>query len=172
MGTLAKRENNNRRNERAAAAADASITEYIAFRVATATYAIAVSLVREIVRTAHITPVPRAPESVMGITSFRGRIVTIVDLGRRLGLACSVLPDDSTMPGQASRVRVLMIDVGSETIGLLVDEVLMVHRLGTADIERATHALGPDVDRHVAGIARPGDGHEVILLLDAKALVA
>jgi purine-binding chemotaxis protein CheW len=171
MGPLARREKG-RSNERQLAI-DASMTEYIAFRVATSTYAIAVSLVREIVRTAHITPVPRAPPSVMGITSFRGRIVTIVDLGRRLGLACAVLPEPEDTPmGPASRVRILMIDVGSETVGLLVDEVLMVHRLGASDIERATHAVGPDVDRHVAGIARPGDGKEVILLLDAKALVA
>lgn len=168
MGSLARRDG--RRNERQLAL-DASVTEYIAFRVATATYAIGVSLVREIVRTAHITPVPRAPAAVMGITSFRGRIVTIVDLGRRLGLSCAVLPTDDTVSGQVSRVRVLMIDVGSETVGLLVDEVLMVHRLGANDIERATHAVGPDVDRHVAGIARPGDGAQVILLLDAKALV-
>ncbi len=150
---------------------EASLTEYIAFRVATASYALPVSLVREIVRAAHITPVPRAPDAVMGITSFRGRIVTIIDLGRRLGLSCTVLPEYDPASPQASRVRILMIDIGVETVGLLVDEVLMVHRLGNFDIERAANALGADTDRNVAGIARPGDGDEVLLLLDAKALV-
>jgi purine-binding chemotaxis protein CheW len=169
MGSLARRERSRRDGK---PNADSTLTEYIAFRVATATFAIQVSLVREIVRTAHITPVPRAPDSIIGITSFRGRIVTVVDLGRRLGLACSVLPVDEPPSGHASRVRILMIDIGSETVGLMVDEVLMVHRLGPLDVERASHAVGPDVDRHVAGIARPGDGTEVILLLDAKALVA
>lgn len=169
MGTLARRERNKREG---LSTAESTLTEYIAFRVATATFGIAVTLVREIVRSAHITPVPRAPEAVIGITSFRGRIVTIIDLGRRLGLACSLAPMDEGLPGQGSRVRILMIDIGSETVGLLVDEVLMVHRLGPLDVERATHAVGPDVDRHVAGIARPGDGTDVILLLDAKALVA
>ena len=168
MGTLARRDRHRRDGK---TSADSTLTEYIAFRVATATFAIQVSLVREIVRTAHITPVPRAPDAIIGITSFRGRIVTVVDLGRRLGLACSVITNDDPF-GQASRVRILMIDIGSETVGLMVDEVLMVHRLGPLDVERASHAVGPDVDRHVAGIARPGDGSEVILLLDAKALVA
>lgn len=168
MGSLARRERSRREGQ---TTAESTLTEYIAFRVATATFGVAVSLVREIVRTAHITPVPRAPESIVGITSFRGRIVTIVDLGRRLGLACSVLPTEDDTSGHASRVRILMIDIGAETVGLLVDEVLMVHRLGPLDVERASHAVGPDVDRHVAGIARPGEGNEVILLLDAKALV-
>jgi purine-binding chemotaxis protein CheW len=153
-----------RRGERSAP--DGALTEYLAFRVADATFALPVNIVREIARSAQITPVPRAPEPVLGITSFRGRIVTVVDLGRRLGISCAVLPQH----GDAGRVRVLMIDIGTEMIGLLVDEVLMVYRLGVHDIERAAHAVGPDVDPHVAGIARPG-GNEIILLLDAKALL-
>jgi len=146
------------------------VTEYLGFRVASNSYALPVSIVREIVRAAHVTPVPRAPAGVLGIASFRGRVVTIIDLGTRLGLTCSIaLPAAGPLRGH--RLRILMVDIGLETLGYLVDEVLMVYRLSNKDIERATHTLGSDAGAHVAGIARPAESEEVLLLLDAKALV-
>jgi purine-binding chemotaxis protein CheW len=153
---------------------EGSVTEYLACRVAMVQYAIPVSLVREIVRSAHITRVPRAPESVLGVTSFRGRIVTIVDLARRLGLACAVLPPPDRKAfgaARALRVRILMVEAGGEIIGLLVDEVLIVHRLSDKEIERAVHAVGSDVGDHVLGMARPVQGGEVVQILDVKMLL-
>ncbi len=149
---------------------EGSVTEYLAFRVASTKYALPVAVIREIVRTAHITPVPRAPPSVLGIMSFRGRVVTVVDVARQLDLACSVIPTAPTRLGGA-RVRVLMAEIQAETLGLVVDEVLTVHRLANRDIERASTTVGTDVGAQIVGIAREQDSDEIIQLLEAKALV-
>ncbi|MFO0555633.1 MAG: chemotaxis protein CheW [Polyangiaceae bacterium] len=149
------------------------VTEYLGFKVASITGAFPVSIVREIARTAPITPVPRAPNGVLGITSFRGRVVTVIDLGQRMGLASSTIGRSPAMfagNARTNRIRVLMVDVGQETIGFVVDEVLLVYRFGAKEIERATHTLGTDVGAHVVGIARPSPT-EVVLLLEAKALL-
>lgn len=160
----ARRNNVERRND------DGALTEYLAFRVASAKHALPVSIIREIVRSAQLTPVPRAPAAVLGITSFRGRVVTVVDLGRRLDLACAVLPGTAARLG-GGKLRILMVDMGTETIGLMVDEVLQVHRLANREIERASTSIGSDVGAHVIGIARPADEEDVLLLLDPKALL-
>jgi purine-binding chemotaxis protein CheW len=127
-------------------------------------------IIREIVRTAQITPVPRAPTSVMGVTSFRGQVVTVVDMARRLSLACSIFPETSHRIGGA-RVRILMADINGEIVGLVVDEVLTVYRLSARDIERATTTVGTDAEANIVGIARIPESDEILLLLEGKALV-
>jgi purine-binding chemotaxis protein CheW len=148
---------------------DGGLTEYLAFRVGSSTYALPVSIVREIVRSGTLTPVPRAPNGVLGISSFRGRVVTVIDLGGLLGVACSVVQPTSG-PIRIPRLRILMIDVGQETLGYLVDDVVQVYRLAPRDVESAT-TVGSDVGAHVTGIARPQESGEVVLLLDPKALL-
>ena len=54
-------------------------TEYLAFFLAGEPYAAPVALIREILKPPPMTPVPRAPHSLMGIISVRGQIVTVMD---------------------------------------------------------------------------------------------
>jgi purine-binding chemotaxis protein CheW len=152
-------------------------TEYLAFKLAGETYATPVALIREILKPPLLTPVPRAPRSVMGIVSVRGQVVTVVDLRSRLRL-----PE---MP-QSRKTRILLVSAtGGETLGLFVDEVLQVYRLSTAEIELAVSALGGEVAPYISGIARPtaiatpGAGKQpgltessVIILLDLLAVLS
>ncbi len=122
-------------------------TEYLAFRLGDDVYAGPVSLIREILKPPPLTPVPRAPSSVMGIVSVRGQLVTVIDLRRRLRL---------TETGQTRRARVLLVNPNNvETLGLYVDEVLQVYRLADDEIEHAAAALGGEVAPYISGIARP-----------------
>lgn len=140
-----------RRGDRAKAAIGrgrGAVVEYLAFRLDTDLYAVPVATIREIVRPPPITPVPRAPRSVLGIMSGRGRVVTVVDARRKLSLPEAPI---------GGRSRILVTETGPERIGLLVDEVLMVYRLGEAEIELTAHSIGGDVGTYIAGVARPAD---------------
>lgn len=126
-------------------------TEYLAFCLASDVYAAPVALIREIREPPPLTPVPRAPASIMGIVSVRGQLVTVIDLRRRLRLS---------EPPFSRRARILLADSSEgETLGLYVDEVLQVYRLSESEIEPAT-ALGGDVAGYIAGIARPAGAGE------------
>ncbi len=153
-------------------------TEYLAFVLAGDIYAAPVALVREILKPPPLTPVPRARDSVLGIISVRGQLVTVIDLRRRLRLSEEPL---------SRRSRILLVDAsGGEVLGLYVDEVLQVYRLSEAEIEQGTAALGGDVAGYIAGIARPAnatmelhaaDGTpvpvaSVVILLDLRAVLA
>jgi purine-binding chemotaxis protein CheW len=131
-------------------------TEYLAFVLAGETYAVQIAHVAEILRPPPITEVPRAPRTVLGVVSVRGRLVTVVDLRRRFRLPEA--PVDR-------RTRVLLSEsAAGEQIGLLVDEVQQVWRLASEEIETA-NVLGGEQPAHIAGIGRPGDGDGTILIL-------
>ena len=70
--------------------------------------------IQEVIRVGPLTPVRHAPPEVAGIVNLRGKIVTILDLGLRLGFAKAVVSGDS---------RIFIIEDRSEFIGLLVDRV-------------------------------------------------
>lgn len=137
------------------------VREFLAFVLAGELYGVELTRIREILSPPPLTPVPRAPPEVMGVCSVRGLLVTVIDLRRRLRLA----ENDVTR-----RARILLTQGESgEVIGLFVDEVRHVLRLGESEIESSTSVLGGDVAEHVLGIGRP-DG-TFMILLDLPAIV-
>jgi purine-binding chemotaxis protein CheW len=151
-----------KRPDRAAARRAADIgkrVEYVSFALAGDAYAVPIAHVAEILKPLPITPVPRAPSVVIGVMTVRGRLVTVIDLRRRLKLRES--PPDA-------RSRILITDTGEERIGLLVDEVMQVHRLAESEIE-PRDVLGGDPQPYLAGIGRP-DG-AVLMLLDLRPIL-
>jgi purine-binding chemotaxis protein CheW len=128
--------------------------EYLAFSIAGELYAVRIVFVAEILKPLPITEVPRAPPNVIGVMSVRGRLVTVIDLRRRLRM-----PE----PPLDGHTRILLTDIGQgEQIGLLVDRVNQVYRLAEHEIEPAD-VLGGDQPAHIAGIGRP-EGAILILL--------
>jgi purine-binding chemotaxis protein CheW len=136
-------------------------TEFLAFSLAGELYAVKIAFIAEILKPPPITAVPRAPHNVIGVVSVRGRLVTIIDLRRRLKLPES--PTDR-------RTRILLTGLEhGESIGLLVDEVMQVYRLAESEIEPA-HVLGGDQPAHIGGIGRPEGA--LIILLDLGPILA
>jgi purine-binding chemotaxis protein CheW len=130
--------------------------EYLAFVLAGETYAVQIAHIAEILLVPRITEVPRAPATILGVISVRGKLVTVVNLRRRLSLP------DSTPDRKA---RILLADLGKgEQLGLLVDEVQQVWRLAAEEIE-APSVLGGEQAAHLAGIGRPAGGDGTVLIL-------
>lgn len=125
---------------------DVAQREYLAFGLADESYALPLVSVREIMTMQPVTEVPRAPRTVLGIFSVRGGVTTLLDMRKRLGVREGAL---------TARARVLLVDGGSELVGLLVDRVDQVYRLAPDEIEFAA-TIGGDLADHVVGIGRPG----------------
>jgi purine-binding chemotaxis protein CheW len=133
------------RGEESKLRSDEVAYEFLAFRLASETYALPLSGVQEILKPPRITRVPRASYEILGIVSVRGRVTTVIDLRRRLRVAEAPM-DKNT--------RVLLVDAGDEVLGLLVDAVLQVYRLYEDEVELAS-AVGGDLNEYVMGIGRP-----------------
>ncbi len=138
--------------------------EHLALSLAGEKYAVPIAHVGEILRLPPITEVPRAPRDVLGVISVRGRLVTVVDLRRRLGV------QEAPFDG---KTRILLSDVGlAESIGLIVDEVHQVWRFAADEIEAAS-VLGGEPPAHIAGLGRPAGGNgEVFVILNLRPILA
>lgn len=142
--------------EAAAATAPAPAGELhlVTFALDREEYGIPVARVREVIRVGEITRVPQAPPNVRGVTNLRGRILPVVELRSRLGLAPAEL---------TPRSRIVVVEVSDRVLGLLVDAVLQV-----AKVPLETVAAPPDEVRsadsdYLSGVAR-WNGRLIILL--------
>ncbi|HUH49097.1 MAG TPA: chemotaxis protein CheW [Mycoplana sp.] len=88
--------------------------ELIAFRIGDQEFCVNIMSVREIRGWAPATPMPHAPQYVLGIINLRGAVLPIVDLSLRLGMK----PTEPTV-----RHVIIVAQVGAKTVGLLVDAV-------------------------------------------------
>jgi purine-binding chemotaxis protein CheW len=88
--------------------------EFIAFRIGEQEFCIDIMSVREIRGWTPATALPHAPPYVRGVINLRGSVLPIVDLSQRLGF-----PPTET----GARQVIIVVQVGSQIIGLLVDAV-------------------------------------------------
>jgi purine-binding chemotaxis protein CheW len=87
------------------------------FHVGKYLFGVDVSLVQEVVRLQHMTPVPLATNEIGGLINLRGEVLTAIDLRARLGLP----PVDVAATGREPVNVVVRVD--DEPVSLLVDEI-------------------------------------------------
>jgi purine-binding chemotaxis protein CheW len=100
--------------ERRGAPPEVGTRELVTMTVAGQEVAIPVATVQDILGPQPLTPVPLAGPEIAGLLNLRGRVVTAVDLRRRLGI-----PDGAG----AERAMNVVIDHQDELYSLLVDSV-------------------------------------------------
>lgn len=122
---------------------------------------IPVLAVRDVLGPQTITRIPLAPPEVAGSLNLRGRIVTAIDLRRRLRL-----PPD---PTGAPRMSVVA-EQGNELYALLVDQVAEVMNLRSAQFERNPPTLPQEWAQYSTGIYRLQG--KLLVVLDVVRLLA
>lgn len=116
--------------------------------------------IQEVIRLGPLTPVRHAPQSVAGIVNLRGKIVTVIDLGLRLGLPANVRSPAS---------RIFIMEDGNEFIGLLVDRVDEVVEADPTQLQPPPANLSSGQSHFLKGVCRAGN--RVVTLLDAAAVL-
>jgi purine-binding chemotaxis protein CheW len=111
--------------------------------------------VQEVMRLGRLTSVHHALPEVLGVINMRGRIVTILDLGLRLGFEKAVPAPES---------RVFIVEDQGEFIGLLVDSVAQVVELERSSLEPTPANMASANSRYYKGVFR--NGGRVTTLLD------
>jgi purine-binding chemotaxis protein CheW len=141
--------------------------EFVTIYVGSQLCGIPVRKVRDVLGPQKITRVPLAPAEVAGLLNLRGRIVTAVDLRRRLGL--------EPRPAEDKGMSVVVEQRG-ELYSLMVDSVGEVLNLPAASFERNPATLDPLWRRFSEGVYRLDAGLLVVLngdsLLDYAAKAA
>jgi purine-binding chemotaxis protein CheW len=106
-------------------------------------YALLLSAVEKVVRAVEITPLPKAPEIVVGVINAQGRILPVLDIRKRFRLpAREMKPDDRFIIARTSRRQV----------ALVVDSVVGVHKLAEREMVSAKEAL--PFAQYLKGVAK------------------
>ncbi len=122
-------------------------------------YGIEILKVREIIGMVDVTPLPRTPSFVRGVINLRGKIIPVVDLRLKFGMASA----DYTHATCIVVVEVARDDETSMQVGCIVDtvsEVLTVDGEQCESAPRCAHAAGD----YIAGLGKLAD--RVLILLD------
>lgn len=104
---------------------------HVAFKVADAEYVLPASSVLHLESFEGATKVPGTADSVAGLVHTRGQVVPVVDLRARFGLPPLARSLDT---------RVIIVQVGNRTAGLLVDSAREV-----LDIEESAFRTPPEL---------------------------
>lgn len=146
-------------------AIDKNTGKYLTVGLAHEAYGIAVLKVREIIRMLKITPVPQMPPFVKGVVNLRGRVIPVIDLRVKFGLAAEFTERTCIVVVQVKPVSGQIVQMG-----LIVDCVEEVVQLSDQEIE-PTPEFGTTVDTsYILGLAKVKG--QVKTLLDIDRVVA
>ena len=131
--------------------------QLVIFRLAGEDFGVDIDQVREINRWMDVTRIPNSEPHIKGIINLRGKIIIVTDLAMRLGLPSKEIDDDT---------RILVVEVGENTMGMLVDSATEVIRLEGEKIQKAPQMVKSNVDmNYVEGIGLL-DNERLLTLLD------
>jgi purine-binding chemotaxis protein CheW len=132
----------------------------VTFRLGEAAFGIDAGGVQEVIRSGNITPVHGSPDFIVGVLNLRGRIVTVIDLGRKMDLPAGEPTANS---------RVIIVDWKGEHVGLLVSEVADVVSVDRDGVSPPPANAKVADRKYLSGAFKAGD--RVIALLDAGAVL-
>src|ERR1041385_2516879 len=132
----------------------------VGFKVGRETYGVPITSLHEIVRVPEITAVPDAPDYVEGVINLRGKIVSVIDLRKRLG-------EKRVKTGK--RNRILVVEHKGRLSGLIVDSASEVLKIPASDVEPSPAALQDDGLNCVTGLGKFNG--RLIVLLDMTRLL-
>jgi len=119
----------------------------VKFVLAPDTYAIDASMVTEVILLRELTPLPGVPSFLAGITNVRGKIVSIVDLKKYLGIK---------QVGISEHNRVILLSDERMEFGVLTDAIVGTDEIFTETLLEIPNSRQIETHRHIHGITPDG----------------
>lgn len=139
---------------------DTQSGKYLTFMLGDESYGLEIRHVTEIIGLQSITKVPDVPDYIQGIINLRGKVIPIMDVRIRFGMA---------VRDYDARTCIIVINIQESSVGLIVDTVSEVADIDEAQIEPLP-TVGNSLNRgFMKGIGKIGA--DVKLLLDADRLL-
>jgi purine-binding chemotaxis protein CheW len=94
--------------------------QLVVFTLGPDAYGVPIAMVQEIIRHTPARRIPGSPSHVLGVINLRGRIIPVVDLRARLGMATDPPAD----------AKIVVLEMSEFSAGVLVDQVREVLTVG------------------------------------------
>ena len=137
-----------------------SNNEYVTVTIGSQVFGIPINQVNEIFKPERLTPVPLSHPDIAGVLNLRGRIVTMIDCRRRLGI---------TKEPQSRDQMAVGVERDGDHYGLLFDGAGEVLRFAQDQVESPPVNLDPHWKRVSKGVYRMDGG--LLVLLDIGILL-
>ncbi len=136
------------------------LLQLVSFRIGEEEFGLDILRVQEIIRLQELTRVPNSPEFVEGVINLRGKVIPVIALRKRFGLA--QLPP-------SKQTRIVVIEVQGSVLGFIVDSVSEVLRISAATVEPPPR-LGKVEREYVSGMGKLEN--RLLILLDVDRLMS
>ncbi len=140
-------------------AATDQLLQFVTFTLGNNDYAVDILKVQEINRIKEITRMPNSPPYVEGVINLRGKVIPVINLRKKFGMAESENKEQS---------RIVIMDIQEITTGLVVDSVSEVLRIPSSVVEPAPQMASDINTEFIEGIAKQEE--RLIILLDIDGL--
>lgn len=132
--------------------------QFVVFRVGPQEFALDIFQVERILRYQRPATLPKAPDFLEGVVQYGGGVVPVVDLRKRLSLPAELREE----------TRLVVLELDTQRVAVLVDQVLEVLRVDTTTITPAPPMVRGLAAAYISGIiARP---ERTIVILNAAKL--
>ena len=129
--------------------------QLVSFELCKELYGIEITKVREIILIAAITRIPQTPHYVKGLINLRSTVIPVIDLRALFGLPENDLTDES---------RIMVLQAGGRTIGIIVDSVNEVLRVKHEQIAPPPPTVTRLGQEYLTGLVRLEK--QLLILLD------
>ena len=143
--------------------------KFLSFCLGNEQFGVEILRVREIIGLLAITPLPQTPPYVRGVMNLRGRIIPVIDLRQRFGLAAA----EATKETCIIVLEATEQDGAQTVMGAIVDSVREVQDIARSAIEPPPE-FGCEIPlRYLQGMGKvkDKDKDKVIVLLDITEVI-
>lgn len=131
--------------------------KYLTFALGHEEYGLEILVVREIICLMEITAVPKLPDYIKGVINLRGKMIPVIDLRLKFGLA----KIDYT-----KETCIIVLNVHEFLMGIIVDKVCEVLDIAKENIDPPPN-FGAQVDAgFLTGIGKVGEKVKLLLNID------
>jgi purine-binding chemotaxis protein CheW len=140
---------------------EGKILQLVTFKLENEEFGVDILRVQEINRMMNITKIPNAPGFIEGVINLRGKIIPIVDLGKRLGFRNGIY-DKST--------RIIVVELDGLVLGFIVDSVSEVLRINENTVEPPPSIVSGIDSDYIEGVGKLDD--RLLILLELNKIFA
>ncbi|TQD27557.1 chemotaxis protein CheW [Methanolobus vulcani] len=132
------------------------LLQMVVFQLGGEEFGVEIMKVQEIIRMPEITQIPQSPEFVEGVINLRGRIIVVINLDKRFNLTSKEIDSNS---------RIIVVEIGENVVGMIVDSVNEVLRIPKSSVDPAPELVTSTISReYITGVGKIDD--RLLILLD------
>ena len=138
------------------------LKQLVSFKLEHEEYGVDVLKVREIIRMPTVTRVPNTSSFVEGVINLRGKVIPIISMRKKFGL-----PEAEC----DKQTRIMVMDLGGELMGFVVDAVSEVIRISDSEIQPPPAAVNGTAEQEcLSGVINQPD--RLLFYLDLEKMVS